>query len=202
MSYPSDVPGGSHPISEILIKLEHISSQDSVSLGEMLQAFGRTSFLPAIMVPALLVISPLSGIPFFSSTCGICIVIISAQMVMHRDHLWLPQSLNRARFDGSRLQTAIHPLRPVGVWFDNHSRKRFRVLMRRPARKILQVLCLICGALMPIFEVVPFSSSVLGAAVLTFAVALIARDGLIALLGAILLFFAVGISIRGIMYFT
>lgn len=44
------------------------------------------------------------------------------------------------------------------------------------------LICLICGALMPLLEVVPFTSSLLGAAVGLLAVAMLTRDRLIALL--------------------
>ena len=59
-------------------------------------------------------------------------------------------------------------------------------LFHRPFISILRGICAICGALMPFLEIVPFSSSLLGAVVSILAIAMLIRDGrlaLIALLG-------------------
>jgi hypothetical protein len=52
-------------------------------------------------------------------------------------------------------------------------------------RKWIQAMCLICGLSMPFLELVPFSSSILGMAVLFFATSLITRDGLFVLFGVL-----------------
>ena len=45
--------------------------------------FGESSFLPALMVPSLLVVSPLSGIPLFSSVCGLTIAFSRMYLGAH-----------------------------------------------------------------------------------------------------------------------
>ena len=68
-----------------------------------------------------------------------------------------------------------------------HTRQRFRVLTVPPFRQWLYLLCFLCGAAMPFLELVPFSSSLLGTAVVIMATALLARDGLLALLGSVVI---------------
>lgn len=60
-------------------------------------------------------------------------------------------------------------------------------LSELPGEQVLQLLCMIAGALMPLLEVVPFSSSILGAAVLSFSVGLLRRDGIFAVAGIAIL---------------
>jgi len=129
------------------------------------------------------VVSPLSGIPLFSSACGIAIAAISVQMVAGRKKLWLPRFMMNYTLEGQRANAAVQKLHGVAGWLDHHSRDRWHTMLRWPGRKTIQALCLICGASMPFLEIVPFSSSVLGAAVLLFATSLLLRDGLFAVFG-------------------
>ncbi|MBN9885985.1 exopolysaccharide biosynthesis protein [Salipiger abyssi] len=188
------------PVGEIVDRLSLAADRERVPLRALLEVFGESSFLPALMVPALLVVSPLSGIPLFSTVCGLSIAFIAAQMLVSRDHLWLPDILLRQQMDGPVARKALGKLRHVSDWIDAHSRRRFRVLTSAPFRKWLQLLCFLCGAVMPFLELVPFSSSLLGGAVLLLATALLARDGLFALLGslAICLAIFVPLSVLGI----
>ncbi|EAU48161.1 exopolysaccharide biosynthesis protein [Salipiger bermudensis] len=180
-----DAQSGHQPVGEIVDRLDAVVKRDNVSLRDLFEEFGESSFLPALMVPSLLVVSPLSGIPLFSSVCGLTIAFISAQMLISRKHLWLPDMLMRMKIDGPKARTAVQKMRGVGAWIDRHSRHRLPVFLTAPMRKWLQLLCMLCGFAMPFLEIVPFSSSLLGSAVTLLATAMLARDGLFALLGSI-----------------
>ena len=180
------------PVQEILRCLDTTAQREQVTLGDVVEAFGRRSFLPLLMVPALLVISPLSGIPLFSAICGVTIALIAGQMLWPgREHLWLPARLMRQRVSGARARSAVARLARVAAWLDARAKARVRPLVRRwPGRTLLEVCCLAAGLAMPLFEVVPFTSSVLGFAVLLMATGLLTRDGLIAAAGLAVLVLA------------
>lgn len=171
------------PIGEIVDNLEAATDRDCVRLGALVAQVGDRSFLPVLMVPALLVVSPLSGIPLFSTACGLTIAFVAAQMVAGRRHLWLPGLLMRLRIDGKRARAALSRVHRLAHWLDAHSRARLRPLLRAPVRKVAELLCMLCGLAMPFLEIVPLSSSLLGVAVLFFATALMVRDGMFALAG-------------------
>ena len=65
------------PVGEIVDRLDSATNQPSLSVHDLLEEFGESSFLPALMVPALLTVSPLSGIPLFSTVCGLTIAFIA-----------------------------------------------------------------------------------------------------------------------------
>lgn len=183
-----------HPIERVIDQLEVAAQgRDAVPLGQLIESFGRSSFVPAMMIPALLVISPLSGIPFFSSACGLIIAAIAAQRVAGRSHLRLPGRLTRVTISPKRLRQATMVLRRLAHWLDAFARRRLAVFMTRPARKMIEIACVVCGAMMPLLEIVPFSSSLLGLTVIVFATAQLARDGLLAVLGGILMAVAMAI---------
>jgi len=176
--------GSDTPVRDIVDRLEACARADEVALGDLVRAFGAASFVSTMMVPAILVVSPMSGIPFFSSLCGLTIAFIAGQMLLKRHHLYLPDTVTRRRLPGDKLRAALKKTRRVADFLDRHTRKgRLPGLVGNGGRIVPQLLCVIAGILMPMLELVPFSSSVLGMAVLAFSIALLTRDGVFVLVG-------------------
>ena len=174
-------PDTDRPLTSIIDRVAEITREGPVSLDRVVGAFEQAGFAAMLIVPAAAVVTPLSGIPLFSSLCGLTIFLIAAQWLLKRDRVWLPAWLGRQSLEGDKIRLAMDKLRPAARWLDDHSRKRARFLFRQPLRALLPVTCLMFGALMPLLELVPFSSSLLGAAVCLIAFSLQTRDGLYAL---------------------
>lgn len=170
-----------------------IRDDDAMRLGALLDGFGRTAFLPLLLLPALAVVTPLSGIPFFSTICGLTIALVSAQMIFRGTSLWLPSFLLDRHLPTARVRQALDRADPVADWIDRHSRDRLRLLVTEPMRTLAEVQCAIAGLMMPVLELVPFSSSVLGASVLLIAIGFLAHDGLYVLIS--LAFFFGGLAL-------
>jgi|AntRauTorckE5430_2_1112549.scaffolds.fasta_scaffold00842_5 hypothetical protein len=184
---PANV-GSDTPVRDVVDRLEACARADEVALGDLVRAFGAASFVSTMMVPAILVVSPMSGIPFFSSFCGLTIAFIAGQMLVRRSHLYLPETVTRRRLPGDKLRAALKRMRRVADFLDRHTRKgRLPRLVGNGGRIVPQLLCVISGVLMPVLELVPFSSSVLGMAVLAFSIALLTRDGVFVLVGLAIL---------------
>lgn len=180
-----ELPRDPDPITicEILARLEVLSQRERVSLGDILESFGQASFVPALMLPALLVFSPLSGIPLFSSICGLTIAVVSAQMLVRRRYVWLPRGLRKRAMAGGRLRAALTRIARIGQWIDRNTGTRLRLLTVQPMASLFTLICLCAGLAMPFLELVPFSSSVLGLSVVLISAAFLTRDGLFALAG-------------------
>lgn len=174
-------PDLDRPLTSIVDKVGDITKEGQVSLDRVVGAFEKTGFATMLIVPAAAVVTPLSGIPLFSSLCGVTICLIAAQWLMKRDRVWLPHWLGQQSLEGDKVRVAMNKLRPAARWLDKHSRARARFLFRQPLRALLPLSCLLFGALMPFLELVPFSSSLLGASVCLIAFSLLTRDGLFAL---------------------
>ncbi len=156
---------------------------EKTSLQDIVTALGEASFLPVLMAPAIAVVSPLSGVPLFSSICGLTIALVALQLLMQRDHLWLPGWLMRQRVKTRSLRSATRWLRRPAAFLDRHSRTRFSFLVRAPFNWLTELTCLFCGLAMPFLELFPLTSSILGGAVTLFSLSLLVRDGLIAVFG-------------------
>lgn len=173
-------------IGRLLEDIRNAGEGDEVRVADVIGAAGEHSLIPALLVPALLVVTPLSGIPGLSSALGLTIALIAAQLLINRDHLWLPQWVMRRKFSRDKLGRALDWMeRPVG-FLDRITARRLTPLVRRPLTSVLELTCLCCGLAMPMLELVPFTSSILGAAVSIMAIALLTKDGLFAL-GALIL---------------
>ena len=53
-----------------------VAERDDVSIGDLITAFGPASFLPLLLLPAITLVSPLSGIPLFSSFNALIIIAL------------------------------------------------------------------------------------------------------------------------------
>lgn len=170
-------------IEDLLDQVQGAAEEDRTSLRKVVDALGADSFIPNLMVPALAVVSPLSGVPLFSSLCGITIALVSAQMLARRERIWLPSRLLDKTLDSGKLKNALEKMKRPARWLDKVTKERLRVLVRRPIIWLVQLACLLCGLAMPFLELVPFTSSILGATVCLFAFGMLARDGLFVLAG-------------------
>lgn len=180
-----DSPEAEQPatLPEIVDRVIETAEAETVSLDTLLKSFGRASFTPILLLPALAVATPLSGIPLFSSLMGLIIALVAVQMLLQRRYLWLPQWVLRRQVSGEKVRKAFSRLRRVAGWIDAHTRARGRVLLRKPLIFVPQTLCLVSGLIMPPLEFVPFSSSVLGIGVAILALAMLTRDGLLLIMG-------------------
>lgn len=181
----SGAPVQAESLKDVIDQVIDAAQADHISLRQILAQIGDASFAPILLLPALAVATPLSGIPFFSSLMGIIISLVSIQMLIRKDHIWFPDWVLRREAKGSRVQKAFHALYPAANWIDARTRRRFTLFVKRPLIVLPQLVCLLSGALMPLLEFVPFSSSIMGMGVALLALGMLARDGVVILLGLI-----------------
>ncbi|ETX27990.1 exopolysaccharide biosynthesis protein [Roseivivax isoporae] len=170
-------------LTELLDRIRPEDGQDSVSVHEILERIGNRSFDAALLVPALILVSPISGIPGAPTIGGLVILLIAAQNLVGRRHLWLPGFLMRRRIGAERLENALGFLRKPAAWVDRHSRNRWRVLTRRPVSSLALLTIIATTITWPLLELVPFFTSAGAVAVSLFAIGLMIRDGLYMIAG-------------------
>jgi hypothetical protein len=176
-----------HPVNTVVDTLEDAARADEICMRDVLEEFGPASFSSLLLVVSLLLVSPLSGVPLFSSLCGVMIALIAVQGAMGRDHVWLPRKIVDLKLTSDRADQVICRIRKLAQLLDRGTASRLAVVVGPPATRVLYTICMLCGAILPLLELVPFSSSMIGVAVSFISVGLLARDGLIALFGLSLL---------------
>lgn len=157
---------------------------EAVSVGEATDTINRLGPLYLLMAVASLAISPLSGIPFVTTVCGLSIAALSAQLLLGRRTVWLPGVLRRQLVATSKLRRGLFGADRVAGAVETVLRRRLAWFTRGPVRVALLTLCLFLGLAMPFMEVIPFGGTTLASIVLVIAFALIVRDGLAAMTAA------------------
>ncbi|MHB0775557.1 exopolysaccharide biosynthesis protein [Halomonas sp. WWR20] len=183
-------------LEELLAFLEQSSSHqdtEQVSIDAMLSAVGRRSFGALLLVPGLLVFSPLSGIPGLPSLCGVLVALIAGQLLAGRSHFWLPQWLLKRSVPRERFLSALHFLQPGARWVDKFIKSRLQFLTHGAPIPLVAIICLLIAFSMPPLELIPFANSLSGAALSAIGLSLIARDGV--LLVATLALYLAGLGI-------
>ncbi|MDJ0995045.1 MAG: exopolysaccharide biosynthesis protein [Dinoroseobacter sp.] len=187
-------------MTAVLNRALTVAKRDDVRLGHLADAFGRTGCIPLMMLPAAAVVSPLSGIPIFSSICGITIFLISLQLLVGRPSVWLPDWLKRRRIAGPRLESGLSRIKPFAGWLDRHAHQRLGLLFYAPLWFLLPIICAFAGGAMPFLELLPFTSSFLGMTVLLISLAMLTRDGLWVLVAMIPFFSAIALFTKLVIF--
>ena len=169
--------GEDHRLGDLIDRLRATTTQDSVSIADAMTAIGGRGIIPFLLVPALLTMSPLSGLPGFSATAGVIITIVSIYMLLNRDGIRLPGFIASRSVDARKLDKALRKLQPFVAWIDRHTRRRWHLLFKRPIIWLPQGLCLASGMIMPFLEFIPFTSSIVATGVFLLALSLLVRDG-------------------------
>ncbi|WP_239520628.1 exopolysaccharide biosynthesis protein [Pseudooceanicola aestuarii] len=177
-------------LSDILDAMENADRDGQITIGDILDEVGTRSFAPIILVPALILVSPLSGIFGLPTIGAMFIFLITAQKLVGRHTVWMPNVLTRRGVRTQRVQKAVSWLRRPVAWIDARTHRRLTAFVTRATNMFtLTVIAAIC-LVIPFLEVLPMVTSVFAAAIALFAIGLLARDGLFTLLGYV----QVGIS--------
>ncbi|MDI5935357.1 exopolysaccharide biosynthesis protein [Halomonas kalidii] len=161
--------------------------ETSVSLDTLLDSVGRRSFAPFLLLAGLITLAPVLGdIPGVPTLMALLVVLSATQLLVGRDHVWLPRWLLQRRVARERFVQATRWMERPASWVDRLIKPRLTWLTRPPAHLPVALTCLLIALAMPPMEVVPFSATGAGLALTLFGLALLANDGLLALLGYLL----------------
>ena len=153
-----------------------------VSVADLMDAIGERSFGPLLLVPSLIAVSPVGAIPGLPAITSVVIVLVSAQILVRHEHLWIPGWLARRSIDAGKMETGLTKFKPVARFIDHMLLPRLPWLTRGPFFYAIALLCLLIGLVTPILELVPLGGIPPNAAVVAFSLAIVARDGVWALL--------------------
>ena len=162
------------------------SDDDQVSLDAILEAVGRRSFGPLLLLAGIITLMPIVGdIPGMPTMMGLLVILTTGQLLFRRERFWLPQWMLKRSITRGKLCKALGWMRRPTRFIDRITRPRLTPLVHGAGTVVIAVACIIIAAAMPAMEVVPFSANGAGAALTAFGLALIARDGLVALIAFI-----------------
>lgn len=170
------------PLSEVLDALTEMETGDAVSIEAVVKALGRRSFPTLVLVPSLIAVSPASAIPGFTTTVGLIVGLITAQMLWGRTSAWLPDFITRQSITKTRLHRTLNWLRRPVARIERFAKPRLVVIVSRPLVAVPLATMFAISLTMPLMELIPMSGTIAGTILTTFAVGLLVRDGALVLI--------------------
>ena len=173
-------------LEEMLDRIDGSADDEGqVSLGKIVESVGNRSFGPLLLMVGVIMTSPLSGMTGMPTIMGVLTLLIAGQLLFQRDHFWLPRWMLRRSVGHEKVRKAVKWLRPAARFIDRWLRPRLPVFVRGASIYLISAVCVVIAVVMPMMELVPFSVHAAGLAVTAFGLALISRDGLLALIAFI-----------------
>lgn len=169
---------------------------EGLRLGVLLNAAGRRSYGPLLLVVDLFAISPATVLPGMTSVAAALTLLIAAQMAFGLRRPWLPRQVLELRVPRQTFFAFLDSARPQVERLDGELvRTRWEPLTRGPFMYLV-ALCVVLAALITFpLSLIPFAPLAPGVAVVLFAVGIIARDGLLLALGMVFTAAAVAFSV-------
>jgi hypothetical protein len=177
------------PLGDLLDQVEDTArSGDRVSVEMILKAVGRRSFGPMLLLVGLVTLAPLIGdIPGVPTLMGVSLLLTAGQLLVGREQIWLPQWILSRSVSPEKLCKAIKAIRKPSRFVDRWLKPRLEPMIRGVGFYFVATVCVLIAALMPFMELIPFSANGAGIALTAFGLAVLARDGLLALVALVVI---------------
>lgn len=184
----------SHPegLLDVFDELAHNVNWDNesdVRLGALLNAVGRRSYGPLLLILGLFAISPATIVPGMTWAAAAVVFLIAVQMAFGMQRPWLPRQILNMRAPRQPLARFLERARPAvdrmdGVWL----RPRLTFLAQPPFVNGVALLVIAAALITIPLGLIPFAPLAPGFAIVLFGLGMTARDGLwLALGGALFL---------------
>lgn len=183
---PTTVPSPDS-LSEILDRFEELARQEPrVAVADMVDAVGTRSYGPFLIVPALIELSPVGGVPGVPTALAALVALFAVQMLLGRRRLWMPQWVARRGLGARRLTRMVAAVRPLAQRMDGWFHGRLKALTSGVGMRVAALVCIALALLVPPLELFPFASSAPMGAIALIGLALLVRDGALMVLASLL----------------
>ena len=174
-------------LGEILDRFEELARQEPrVAVADMVDAVGTRSYGPFLIVPALIELSPVGGVPGVPTALAALVALFAVQMLLGRRRLWIPQWVARRGLGAPRLTRLVAAVRPLAQRMDRWFHGRLRALTSGVGMRVAALVCIALALLVPPLELFPFASSAPMGAIALIGLALLVRDGALMVLASLL----------------
>lgn len=183
-------------ISDILDRIDELAGKEQkVELGHVVEAMGHRSHGPFLLIPALIEMSPVGGIPGLPTVLAAIIVIVAAQILLGRKHLWLPGFIKRRAIKAETARKATGKMRGFARFMDRWFHGRMPRFTSGWFVRAAAIVCILLACTVPPLELLPFASTAPMFAIACFGLAMLVRDGLLMIIAFMLSVAAIGIGL-------
>ena len=162
-----------------------------LTVGQMLEQFDSRAFGAMLFVFGLLNCLPLP--PGSSTLLSLPILLLAPQIALGREIPWLPRKLVEHPLKRDDLRGLFRKLTPIVRRMELVTRPRLMILFASAGERLIGVVCTLLALVLVL--PIPLGNLAPGATVAVLSLALLQRDGLLALLGYLMAAVSVGILV-------
>lgn len=175
-------------LTDLIDAMEQMDREaPKVSVDDILEAVGRRSFGPLLLVAGLITLAPVIGdIPGMPTLMAVLVLLVSGQLLAGRKTFWLPKWLLRRSVSRKGFDKALGWMKKPASWIDGLLGVRLAWMSGYVGIRATALACLLVAIAMPPMEFIPFTANGAGLALTLFGLGLVARDGIVLALGFVL----------------
>lgn len=156
---------------------------EEASVRDLFDAVSTRSYGPLLLIPSLILLTPLGGLPGLPAIAAFFTILVSAQLIAGRQHPWLPKWMLNLSFKRQRLLDSQGRLeRWLGV-LGKVFKPRFQSLVNPVTEKVVAGACILLAVAFLPLGFIPFAVAAPAAAICVLALGLTTRDGLLMAIG-------------------
>jgi len=156
---------------------------NDVTMGEIISSVESRGFSALITVFALLTLLPTGAIPGFPAVMALLIIIFATQNALGVRRLPLPGRGTRFAIERKKLVTLIDKSRPALHFIDRFIHPRLDFMCSRLMERIIAIVCIVLALTFFPLGFIPFATMIPATVILFLSAGLLARDGVLVLLG-------------------
>ena len=166
-------------LESLLASLTDCTSGDEVTVRDLLNAVGRRSYGPILLLLGFIAVTPLTIIPGTSWLVALITLLVAGQIVIGLKFPWVPRRVLDVSFPRSALVAGIEQARKYVRPVDRVLKPRLAFLSGPPFIALVALVCVAAALLTFPLGLFPFGPVLPGLTVLLFGLGLTARDGFV-----------------------
>lgn len=170
-------------VHAILSRAAEAGDGGSVSVADLVDAFGRRAYGPFLVILGVVMLTPAGAIPGAPLVATLLVLLLMGQSLLRHGAPWIPRRIGQLKTDGERLRGALKRAAPWVVWIDRVTGPRLGMLFEGPMPWIWSLCCILIAVTMLPLGFVPFGVAIPAASLALIGLGLMNSDGLAALAG-------------------
>jgi hypothetical protein len=166
--------------SRLLLNILQKHQQEKIALKEILQEMGDRAFGPALLICSIPEALPLPVVGV-SAILGIPLMLISGQLFLGFQKIWLPKWIANRSFKRKFLEQAIYKMLHYLDKIERLIRPRWQFMSSPLVHRLLGLLLLLLGIVIAL--PIPFGNFLPAIAILIISLGIIEKDGLVIAIG-------------------
>lgn len=174
---------GEKPLEGLLDHVDKAVDGDQADLKSIIESFGDRAFGPVLTLCGLFLITPLGAIPGVPIALGLIIISFAVQLLLGRDHPWMPKFVEKVIVKRTKIKKTKKVAKPVLQKVDGVVRPRLAWATGKPSRYAAAFISIILAITLFPLGAVPFGVAIPGVIICILGLGVLARDGIIMIIG-------------------